>query len=247
MGIYFKVCIRFLCVSDTSKVSLDILQADPYDTKKTDADNAALWKEKLKPYYETLKTNVKRVVHCYKHEGKNYHSLLNVQVPDWYEQTVEKKSNVIAFSNWADGPYNMSTCYTTTFYDRYGQVLDTITKIPSCEVNRFMLLLPENTHYIRYSIFESAENRNYQEDHFFNFTYICATCEDNDDAISLASEFTCGENDENTDTDDDDSVNDDDNNDDTGAEVESIEEDASEMGLYDSESRFDFEFNSESL
>jgi hypothetical protein len=253
MGMYFKVCIRFLCVSDTTKVSLDILQADPYDSEKSDADNVALWKEKIKPYYEAVKANVKNIVHRYKHEGKSYHSLVNILVPNWYELSVHKKSNVLSLSNWADGRYDMSVCYTITFYDRYGQVLDTVKKIPTCEINRFMILLPENSHSIRYTISRGEESRNdyndYTNIHFFNFKKKCVTCEENGDNISSSSDcsstVTFGENDESIIDDDDD---DDDDNNCTSAEVESIEEDVSELGgFYDSESRSNFEFNSESL
>ena len=258
MGVYFKVCIRFLCVRDKTKVNLAILEADPYDCMKTDAHNAAVWKEKIKPYYEAVKANLTYGVHRYKHEGKNYHSLLNVLVPDWYETWAHRKSNVIAFSNWADGRYDMPTCYAITFYDRYGQVLNTINKIPHCEVNRFMLLLPENTHSIRYAISKVDEPKNeyasYNNVHFFNFGLKCVTCIDNgDDDISSSSATTIGENDQHTDDDDDD--NDDDNDDDevddndaddndTSAEIESI---ASEVGIYDSESHPTVELNSESL
>ena len=269
MGIYFKVCIRFLCVTDTSKISLDILEADPYDGEKSDSENSALWKEKLKPYYEANKENITHFVKVYRHEGKSYHSLLNVLVPDWYERSVHKKSNVITFSNWADGRYDMATCYTITFYDRYGQALETVKKIPNCEVNRFMLVLPENAHSLRYTISPGEETDYYNYDcymncHFFNFTKKCITCDEKYKLPSSmssisSSTITCGENDEKSDSEsddndliisDDEDVDDDDDDDDDNEDIAdncTSANDDNECSLYCDESHRNIDYNSDSL
>jgi hypothetical protein len=199
MGITYKVYLRFLHVPVPERLDLTVL-AD----KEQYEEGEDCWKEKLRKYYVNLKANTAEIRGYYKHTPCNtrtYYSMLNVPIPLWYEY--KTKTNVLLVSNFALGR-RYKTLYTTIFYDSMGAVIEIKKTLVSYEVNRFVLLIPPETHSLRYTISPEDEDdiACVECAHFYNFTTKCITCDEadccseNESNSSSASTVTYGEHDD---------------------------------------------------
>ena len=103
------------------------------------------------------------------------YSMFNVNLPMWY--SFVDRPDVLAVSNYANGP-GEEAIYTTTFYNRYGDVIETSKVLAEYENNnRFMIFVPKETRYFNYTISPTWEcYDSLEEIHYFNRGLKCITC-----------------------------------------------------------------------
>lgn len=167
MGVNYQVRIRFLRVIDRTKVNLEVIHAKEVET----------WEARYNEYFSALKKNLAANLAMFQHKPCVYgrYSMFNVNVHMWYDFI--KRPDVLAISNYANGP-GEEAIYTTTFYDRYGAVVETSRVFADYENNNcFMIYVPKEARYFNYRISPTWQCYDSLEQiHYFNRGLKCLTC-----------------------------------------------------------------------
>jgi len=160
MGIVYCCSIRCFEVKNTYAVDLKVFEC-----------NGDRWEARLALYKRISKQNIKKVLAVYLHE------------PDFrWKYTIDRilippRTNVIAFGNDACDSYDMTNYYYVEFFNKEGQLIDERTVTSHDEHNHFMVLVPQGTHYISYSINQEKSDSDFDERyHDFNFSTFCIGC-----------------------------------------------------------------------
>ena len=165
MGICYQCKIRCFKVKDISQVDLEVFDCELQDD----------WRQKLNEYRFNSKLNIEKTLATYEHDpsAKRGHIITRILVP--------AETNVIAFGNDACDRYDMINTYEVAFFNSKRKRIHSIVQLSEIERNNFMVLVPEKTHYINYSINfdtdEADDDYYFDKVHDFRFRQNCFHCD----------------------------------------------------------------------